>query len=260
MEEREAVCPRGHRFDRARQGYVNLLCSQASSSKRHGDDRRMVEARRTFLSHGHYAPLLEQVARTAAAAAPPVCELLDAGCGEGYYTEGIYRALAEAGKEVHVTAVDISKDALKAAARRPFPHDTAVASVFSLPVRSGSCHMAVSLFAPCAAEEFHRVLLPGGSLIRVVPLRRHLFGLKAAVYDAPYENPEEDEGLPGFTAPLRQELNWVLHLESREDIAALFEMTPYYYKTSQADQAKAAALERLDTELSFGILHYRKEA
>ena len=253
------VCPSGHRFDRARQGYVNLLRSQASSAKRHGDDKRMVAARCRFLSGGYYAPLLDAVSAAAAEAAPRRYTLLDAGCGEGYYTEGLFRALSQAGKTGCMTAIDISKDALKAAGRRPFPHDTAVASVFALPVPAGSCDLVVSIFAPCAPGEFSRVLKRGGSLLRVVPLRRHLFGLKAAIYDSPYENPEEDFTLPGFSAPHVQKLCWNLTLDDPADIQALFEMTPYYYKTSAADQAKAAALTHLETELAFGILHYRKD-
>jgi 23S rRNA (guanine745-N1)-methyltransferase len=55
--EREYTCLGGHRFDRARQGYVNLLQSQRSSARNHGDDRAMILARRNFLEKGYYGPL-----------------------------------------------------------------------------------------------------------------------------------------------------------------------------------------------------------
>ena len=96
--EKEAFCPGGHRFDRARQGYFNLLQSQASAARRHGDDRLMVEARTRFLEQGFYEPLRSCLAELAVEYAPSPCAVLDAGCGEGYYTQGIAQALAEAGQ------------------------------------------------------------------------------------------------------------------------------------------------------------------
>ena len=256
--EREALCPAGHRYDRARQGYVNLLRSQAAAARRHGDDRAMVEARRRFLGAGHYAPLMECLAGMAVAFAPARPALLDVGCGEGYYTEAVALALAKAGKTPAVAAIDISKESAKAIARRPFAKEAAVASAFSLPVLSESCDIILDIFAPCAEKEFLRVLRPGGVLLRAVPLPRHLWGLKAAIYETPYLNGEVSQALPGFESVGRKDLCWELHLDSAEKIQDLFMMTPYYYKTSAADQAKLAALGALDTELAFAVLADRK--
>ena len=50
-------CPRGHSFDRAKEGYVNLLPVGQKHSKAPGDDKAMVAARRAFLDGGWYAPL-----------------------------------------------------------------------------------------------------------------------------------------------------------------------------------------------------------
>ena len=253
-------CPNGHCFDRARQGYVNLLRSQASSAKRHGDDRRMIDARARFLSGGFYAPLRDAVTELACRFTPSPCAVLDAGCGEGYYTQAVYEALSQAGKRPELAEVDISKDAVKVSARRPFPHESGVASVYAIPAADDTFDLVLNLFSPCAQEEFRRVLKPGGQLIRVIPLRRHLYGLKAAVYDTPYENPDGEETLPGFSIAFRRELRWLLALEDPADIQALFQMTPYYYKTSAVDQARLAACPRLETEVEFGILVEQKEA
>ena len=257
--EKEAVCPRNHHFDRARQGHVNLLQSQGSAAKRHGDDRLMVEARRRFLEKGFYAPLMEAAAAAAVEYAPPRrCTLLDTGCGEGYYTEGIYRALTAAGREPDVNAIDISRDAAKTIARRPFPLEAAVASAFALPVQDESCDLVVDIFAPCAEKEFALVLKPGGILLRAVPLPRHLFGLKAAIYDKPYLNAEPRQELPGFAPVELRRLCWELVLNDPQDIDDLFKMTPYYYKTSAADQEKVKKLPGLSTELAFGLLIDRR--
>ena len=81
------VCPAGHRFDRARQGYLNLLPVQHKNSRDPGDNQAMVEARRDFLNAGHYAPVAKRLAQLAAGYAPR--HWLDIGCGEGYYTAQI---------------------------------------------------------------------------------------------------------------------------------------------------------------------------
>lgn len=255
-EEKRAVCGRGHAFDLAKEGYVNLLQSQASSRKRHGDDKLMLAARQRFLAGGYYDFLLDAVADAAARYLPEGGTILDVGCGEGYYTEGIYRKLS--GRPVEIAAVDVSKEAAKRTAKRNFPKTAAVASAYALPVGDGRCDALISIFAPVAAAEFTRVLKPGGVLIRAVPREGHLWGLKAAIYDKPYRNPPVEQMLEGFRAVEKIELDRTLCLNDPADIEALFRMTPYYYKTSAADQERAAALQRLETEISFAVLIDKK--
>src|SRR5690625_1451364 len=83
--ENGVSCPAGHRFDRARQGYLNLLPVQHKGSRDPGDNSAMVEARRRFLDAGHYAPLAERLVELATADIQPA-RWLDIGCGEGYYS------------------------------------------------------------------------------------------------------------------------------------------------------------------------------
>ena len=92
-EERSLRCGAGHCYDIARQGYVNLLRSNQSKSKRHGDDKRMVAARTAFLDAGYYAPLRDAVAAAAAEFTAGDADVLDAGCGEGYYTAQVTAAI-----------------------------------------------------------------------------------------------------------------------------------------------------------------------
>jgi len=257
--DKTAVCENGHCFDRSREGYFNLLCSQSSSRKRHGDDRLMLSSRRHFLSQGYYDFLLNGVAallRKHLAAGKAA--ILDAGCGEGHYTEGLYRLLSDFGFDPEFTAIDISKEAAKMTAKRQFPHETAAASAYALPAADGSCDAVINIFSPLAVEEFARVLKPDGILVRAVPRERHLWGLKARIYDKPYLNPPAAQALRGFSPLDRLDLDRQLHLSCQEDIDALFRMTPYYYKTSAGNQAKAEALRELDTELSFAVFADRK--
>lgn len=92
--DRTYRCPRGHSFDRAREGYVHLLPANRMHSKAPGDDKAMAAARNRFLSGGWYAPLRDALCRLAVDHAPARPAVLDSGCGEGYYTAGVCAALA----------------------------------------------------------------------------------------------------------------------------------------------------------------------
>lgn len=253
------VCPDGHCFDIARQGYVNLLRSRGAA-RRHGDDKMMVAARTAFLNAGYYNPLRDAVTELAARHAKDGCVILDAGCGEGFYTSFLRTSLENAGISVSVYGIDVSRDALIACAARDRGIGLAAASISDIPAEDGSVDILFNLFAPYNAAEFARVLKPGGTLIRVFPGERHLWELKAAVYATPYENVIDTLELAGFSLLSRSDLHFPLTLAGEEQIEALFKMTPYYYKTSREGQARLAALQKLHTNAEFIVAEYRKEA
>ena len=253
-DEKTCFCSNGHSFDRAKQGYVNLLISNRSSVRRRGDDKKMVAARTAFLERGYYEPLRSAVCRAAKAYLPENAVVLDAGCGEGWYTF----AVAEALRGVSMLGTDISRDALAAAGRRKKDGELAVASSAHLPIGAEMLDGVLNLFSPLETAEFLRVLKSGGILIRAVPLEEHLFSLKKAVYDTPYRNGPPEEALAGFTRVGYEDVRERIRLCSREDIESLFMMTPYYYKTSAADQQKLSSLTELETELAVRVLVYRK--
>lgn len=256
--ERTFRCEKGHCYDIAKQNYVNLRMSSQSSKKRHGDDQLMVRARQRFLDAGWYAPLRDALCELAAAYAEGG-DLLDAGCGEGYYTSAVREALAAAGKPGGTVGIDISRAALIAAAKRDAALTLAVAGVNALPVADASADVVMNIFAPNDDAEFARVLRPGGLLLKAVPLERHLFGLKAAVYDKPYLNPAPDYAPAGFVPAERRDVVGEITVAPQEMIEALFMMTPYYYKTGAADQAKLRERSSLTTEIAFGVLAFRRD-
>src|SRR5260370_4190785 len=81
-EERRLVCPRGHSFDVARSGYINLLQPQERRSKRPGDTLAAVQARRRLHDRGVTEPLLRAIPEIIAA--PSRASALDAGSGDGF--------------------------------------------------------------------------------------------------------------------------------------------------------------------------------
>lgn len=259
QEEKRYICPKGHMFDRAASGYVNLAMSQASSAKRHGDDKRMIRARTEFLSGGAYRCLSDALVALSAPLLADGEAFLDAGCGEGHYIALLARKLRQEGKNCTLMGVDVSKEALTAAAKRKENILLAVASVFHMPVADESISLLWNVFAPIAPEEYARVLRPGGHLLRVFPLEEHLMGLKEQIYDTVYPNRPQTPEIEGLELLTTHELRENLTLNSAAEIAALFSMTPYYYKTSAADQEKVSKLQTLTTPVAFGISVYRKK-
>ena len=259
VEEKCARCEAGHSFDRAKEGYFNLLLS--SSSGGHGDDKAMLLARRAFLEKGYYSHLLDALTKVCLENFGKGSTLVDAGCGEGYYTDALCRALSEKFGEVSFFAFDIAKDAAKLVSKKMKNSATVfVSSAYRMPLADASADGVLSLFAPFAREEYLRVLKPGGLLIRAYPLEEHLFSLKKAVYENPLKNEAVSDAGDGWDGVEEIRVSKSIHLDSNEDITALFGMTPYAHKTSEKDREKLNALESLRVETDFGISIYRKKA
>ena len=251
--ERTYKCAANHCFDISKEGYVNLLMSQQSSSKRHGDDKLMVKARRDFLEKGHYNKLRKALCEALKEALPESSTIIDVGCGEGYYTSEISKV-----DNFQIFGIDISKDALKYAAKSVKNSRFAVASAFSLPFAEGSADCVLSVFAPSAYEEFYRVLRNDGKLVKAIPLEDHLWELKCALYSAPYKNKPEKRNDELFKLVSQKELKYKINLTEKEDIENLFKMTPYYYKTGRDDAEKLLSLKSLETTVHFGVEIYEK--
>lgn len=259
LTENTYTCKNNHCFDKAKSGYVNLLRSQVSGKKRHGDDKMMIRARTEFLEKGYYQPLLDGILEECAKLETKKVHLCDIGCGEGWYTDGVFKFLRSKDQVVQMEGIDISKDALTAAAKRNKRIGFAVASISSLPIESESVDILLNLFAPFDAGEFARVLKTGGIWLKAIPLEKHLFSLKSAIYENPYENEVKIESYDGFELVGQKKICSRITLENSEQIENLFKMTPYYYKTGIKDQEKLKKLDTLTTEIEFCILSYQKK-
>ncbi len=250
--ERALVCPGHHSFDIARQGYVNLLPVQQKHSQDPGDTREQVLSRRAFLDTGTYAPILEaliEAAREYGASG----ELLDVGCGEGYYCAGLSQALG-----LPLTGVDISKEAVRAAAARYKGPNWLCATAAHLPVGDEGVGLLTSLFALTLPEEFLRVLRPGGLYIQVVAAEDHLLGLKRIIYDRlTHKEKHTTQELPGLTRLHSQHIAFDFTL-TREQIPWLFAMTPHLFRIGKAGAARLAQAQTLEDRASCVLNVYRK--
>ncbi|MEC5181052.1 methyltransferase domain-containing protein [Arthrobacter sp. CG_A4] len=241
---RRLLCRAGHSFDAARQGYFNFLVGKGTVFE--ADAADMVAARFDFLSAGHYRPLAEAVAALAAPAlAGPRSLVLDAGTGTGHYLRAVLDRMAADGRPATAVGLDISKFALRRAARLNPEAVNLAADVWQpLPVADDAVDVAIVVFAPRNAAEFARVLRPGGRLVVVTPRPGHLAEVAGQTGMLGIE-PAKDERLTAalegsFTALTTNDLDLQLSL-GPDDVARLALMGPAGHHLDRGSLASLTA-------------------
>jgi 23S rRNA (guanine745-N1)-methyltransferase len=242
-------CPRGHSFDRARQGYVDLTSGPAPHP---GDNADMVAARAAFLGAGHYG----FVSAALAAAAPdraqvggqvgdaPDRELIvDAGAGTGAHLAAVLDARTDA----LGLALDVSRYALRRAARAHPRAAAARCDVWAgLPLADRSAALLLNVFAPRNGAEFARVLRPDGALLVVTPGPDHLRELVDALGLLRVDPSKEDRlaaSLDRWFTPVSSTMARHRLSLTHAEVATLVGMGPSAWHTGAADlAARIAAL------------------
>jgi 23S rRNA (guanine745-N1)-methyltransferase len=271
LGEHAARCGAGHSFDVARQGYLNLLPGNARTGS--ADTAAMVQARTAFLGAGHYAPIATAVAVAAVAARETgaagrsgaegaAAGVLDLGAGTGYHLAAALERLPGA----RGVALDISKHALKAAARA-HPRIAAVGcdAWAGLPLGDAVADVAINVFAPRDPAELARVLAPGGTLIVATPNPGHLGELVASVgmLTVPERKRERLAGkLGGLFEPVSETAVERELTLGHGDLAALVAMGPSArHLSGDAIAERVAALaDPLAVTMSVTVASYRRTA
>lgn len=216
-------CDNRHQFDRAKEGYFNLLPVQHKGSLEPGDAKQQLTARRAFLTQGFFAPLVTSLLEIIP---DDINTLLDIGCGEGYFT----KRLGEHCIKSEVYGIDIAKAGIRLAAKNASEQFTfAVASSYGLPLASSSMDVITRIYAPSKDEELLRVLRPYGKLIIVTPGCNHLLALRQKIYDQikPHQLPKTPAG---FKVTEAREVEFDLAISSPDLISALLAMTPFSWR------------------------------
>ena len=208
---RSLACSAGHSFDIARQGYVNLYRGKPVNEY----SKESFRQRQQILEKGMYAHILEEICSflQAVCGAGRPRLLLDAGCGEGYYTREIAARLGGCGLDFY--GVDLSRDSVQLAASTANQAGGAasaikwlVADIGHLPVRDGSVDFLLDIFTSAIYEEFQRILSPDGYLIKVIPGEGHVKELReAASSQLHHKDYKERKGAAVFSEHFETILN-----------------------------------------------------
>lgn len=243
-------CEKKHQFDRAKEGYFNLLPVQKKNSLEPGDAKEQLQARRDFLRAGYFDGLLTLVNKAIPSTAT---SLLDIGCGEGYFTAGIAHAHAS----LDVYGVDIAKSGVRLAAKqRDKSTIYAVASAFDLPFHNHSIDVITRIYAPSKDVELTRVLAPEGRLIIAAPGPHHLLGVRQRIYEnvRDHEPPETPQGFR-LVGVDRLEDELVIDVSSHID--ALLAMTPFAWRLNAATKT-ALVSDRFRDKIDFTVSVFEK--
>lgn len=248
-------CERRHSYDFASSGYINLLNPSKKNNAKTGDSKEMIRARTSFFKSGAYSKIRDYLIDIIAPFKKDV--IIDAGCGEGYYTEGV----AEKYPLSTLIGFDMSKHGAEHGAKSSKAKNIentfySVSNIFSMPLTDKSADIVISMFAPVSYEEFARVLKSGGYLIIGAAGKRHLDGLKKALYDEVYLNEPSEHSSIEFESAEIKNLAYSVDILGTEVIKSLFTMTPYYHRTTLTDKEKLDSIETLSTtvEVDFFIL------
>ena len=249
--EKTAFCKNGHSFDRSKEGSVNLIINGSPSA---GDDPLMAAARKRFLGAGYYSHLLSALKDSVRTSVFDGCTVIDACCGEGYFTNGLQNEFPES----QFYGFDLSKRALRYAARDSRKALFFSANISSVPVKDGAADILFHIFAPVNEKEFSRILAPDGVLIHVFPGENHLMGIKRLLYEKPRKN-DENSGLSDtFEKLSSKKISKKIFLDG-QSLRDLITMTPYFYRTPKDRIDAAMAVSAASTETEF-IIEIRKKA
>jgi len=241
--QRTLKCPGQHSFDIAREGYVNLLLPQQKGSLDPGDTREMVLARIEFHKQLYYKPLADALFDLMSKPA----SLLDIGCGEGSYAAW----LLQANPNINYHGVDISRHAIRHAARVNQGASFVVASNWHLPYVNQCFDFVLSIFSPSDRKQLERVLKPEGRWINVTPGENHLVELRTALY-ANVTALDKNITAKGWTTDDTRSLSSKIILD-QASLQHLINMTPYTWRANRRSLDQLRDCHEMSVTVDFRI-------
>lgn len=252
---RSLSCLEGHRFDAAKQGYFNFLTGRGTNFIE--DTGPMVLAREEFQNAEHYAPLAHMLSKTIDGHHPAASlDILDAGAGTGYYLNEIIGSLP--GAEIDALALDISRYAMRRAAK--VPHTLAMVwDVWRrLPSADDSRDVVLNCFAPHNPEEFHRVLRTNGVCIVVTAAADHLQEIRESLGMLGIAENKESSLIEKFSAANlmhqhTRQLKYTMELSTKDLFNLAFMGPAGHHLSPETLRAKTESLGPRSVNASFGV-------
>lgn len=245
-------CINNHCYDISKKGYLNLLLTFDKSSKNPGDAKECLEARNNFFKKNYYQCILNNIIKFIHKYKNGKINILDIGCGEGYYTSGIKKEFEDS----NVYGFDISKDGINFACNYTKEVNWFVANSKNIPIESNSIDVILAAFSFTTFEEIKRVLKKDGIVIQVCALDNHLIELKEKLYDDVKIKKIENKLLP-FEILEQQRIVDKIKITSNDDIKNLFKMTPHYYRVKKEKRTIIDGIKNIDITIDIIINVYK---
>lgn len=245
-------CDSGHCYDIAKSKYLNLLLNPDKATNNPGDSKESLVARKAYLTKGYYDIILNNViACIKKYRKTDKLNILDLGCGEGYYTAGLKKAF----HNDNIYGLDISKEAINMATKYTKDVYWLVGNSKNLPIIDHSLDFITALFTVVNQNELKRVLKPGGYVIHVTANPNHLIEIKHLIYD---EIKIKSDKYIRLDLKKIESYDLIHHIKinNREDSLNLLKMTPHYYHIKKERRNVLNTLQRLDITIDIKITIY----
>lgn len=253
---RAFACEKGHLYDVARSGYVNLLQPQDRRSLAAGDAKDVVAARSRLLDAGIGRTVVDGVVELVASRSLLEQSVaVDLGSGSGHTLAAVAARTGAGG-----VGIDISVAAVHHAARADPALTWVVANADRrLPLLDASASIVLSMHGRRNPEECARVLAPGGCLVVAVPAPEDLIELRAAVQGAGLER-DRVETLVTAHAPLFEVLSRKsMHERHRLEADALADLLKITYRGARRGQAPAVGgLAAMDVTFASELVVFKR--
>jgi len=214
----------------------------------------MLLARSQFLNAGFYQPVTDAINSLITQHCPAIHNLLDIGCGEGYYLSSLQHYMHD--PSIHFYGTDISKEALKLAARSYKDIHWFVAAAKNQPFIEHQLDLILNIFAPADWQEIKRILKPEGHVLLAVAGENHLQGLRELIYQQVEPHKPErflDKTGTDFELIATQSCLFELQLNDNQAINSLLQMTPYYWQADEQHRQSIGNLQSLSTPVNFQL-------
>lgn len=252
VELKSVVCPKRHTFDFAKQGYINI----STRSMKVNYDKELFAARENIImKHKLYDPLhtrLLEVIKVEAANNPRSL-LLDAGAGEGSHLAKILDQM----ETVTGIGIDISKEGIRLAASKSKKAMWLVGDLANIPVKDQSLHTIINILSPANYQEFKRVLIENGLMIKVVPGANYLIELRDTILEEQKRFFTNEETISLFKQHYSdvqiEELTYTKEL-NQEELRDLIKMSPLSWNAEQESINEVRNREHFGITIDLAIL------
>lgn len=170
------ICKKEHTFDVSKKGYINFI----NEAKKTNYNKELFVSRKEILNQGFFLPIAEEVKKIVneykSLQKLETINLLDIGCGEGYYSFHLSEE-----ENINLFAFDISKEAIALATDYPAEITWCIADLANLPFKERSMDILLDVLTPANYKEFKRVIKNQGLLIKIIPGNDYLKEIRELV-------------------------------------------------------------------------------